>query len=198
MTNFQNDTSIGMLNRVRTDDPQAWIDFSIRCSEILGQWARWNGMQSADAEDLTHEALLIVLAKFRFFRHAGRGSLRAWLRAIAWRCQQKNRNRPDLIGRHQLQERCERAEHQIEELQEQFDRLQQLDLLRGCMAVVQQKVRPQTWEAFRLLAVENIPGPVVAEQLQIQVEAAYAARHRVQKLISVEFRKCRNSLSQDE
>lgn len=193
MKNFQLDTSLGLLNRVRSGDDQAWIDFSNRCSAVLQQWSRWNGLQPADAEDLTHDALLVVLAKIRDFRHAGRGSLRAWLRAIAWRCQRTSLARLDDVTRPEIIEKYRRSEYQIADLEDQFDQLQQLDLLRECMKVVQQRVRPQSWEAFRLLAVEGIPGPAAAAQLQMQTEAVHAAKNRIQKLISAEIRRRQNS-----
>lgn len=198
LNNFQLDTSLGMLNRVRSGDEQAWIDFSNRCAHILQNWARWNGLQLADAEDLTHEAMLVVLAKIRTFRHAGRGSLRAWLRAIAWRCHRNSLARSEDITRPEIIEKYRRLEYQIADLEEQFDQLQELDLLRECMQVVQQRVRPQSWEAFRLLAVEGIPGPAAAAQLHMQTEAVHAARNRVQKLLSAEIRRRRNSRLADD
>lgn len=198
MKNFQLDTSLGLLNRVRSGDDQAWIDFSNRCAAVLHQWARWNGLQLADAEDLTHEALLVVLAKIRDFRHAGRGSLRAWLRAIAWRCHRTSLARLDDVTDPEIIEKYRRSEYQIADLADQFDQLQQLDLLRECMSVVQQRVRPQSWEAFRLLAVEGIPGPAAAAQLHMQIEAVHAAKNRIQKLISTEIRRRQNSQPADD
>jgi RNA polymerase sigma factor (sigma-70 family) len=198
LNNFQLDTSLGLLNRVRSGEDQAWIDFSHRCAGVLYQWARWNGLQVADAEDLTHEAMLIVLAKIREFRHVGRGSLRAWLRAIAWRCLRTAQARQDDVNRPEIIQKYRRSESQIADLQEQFDRLQQLDLLRECMQAVQLRVRPRSWEAFRLLAVEGLSGPAAAAQLDMNVEAVHAAKDRVQKLISAEIRRRRNSRPADE
>ncbi|MFM7055655.1 MAG: RNA polymerase sigma factor [Planctomycetota bacterium] len=194
MNSFQLDTSLGLLKRVHSGDDQAWLDFSTRCAQMLHQWARWNGLQAADADDLTHEALLVVLKKVRDFKHSGRGSLRAWLRAIAWRCLRAAQAQHHDLARPEILEKFRRTEYQIADLEEQFDQLQQLDLLRECMRVVQQRVRPQAWEAFRLLAVDGIPGPVAAAQLQMQPEAVHAAKNRIQKLISAEIRRRRNSV----
>ncbi len=198
MNSSQLDTPLSLLNRVHTGDDQAWFDFSTRCAVILQQWARWNGLQAADAEDLTHDALLVVLAKVRDFRHAGRGSLRAWLRAIAWRCLRNAQARSADITRPEIIEKYRRTEYQITDLEEQFDQLQQLDLLRECMQVVRQRVRPQAWEAFRLLAVDGVSGPAAAAQLQMQPEAVHAAKNRVQKLISTEIRRRQNALPKDD
>lgn len=195
LKNFQLDTSLGLLNRVRSGDDQAWIDFSNRCAGILHRWARGNGLQLADAEDLTHESMLIVLKKIRDFRHSGRGSLRAWLRAIAWRCHRTSLARLDDVAHPEIIEKYRHLERQIADLEDQFDQLQQLDLLRECMQIVQQRVRPKSWEAFQLLAVEGVPGPTAAAQLHMRPEAIHAARNRVQKLISAEIRRRQNSKS---
>jgi RNA polymerase sigma-70 factor (ECF subfamily) len=190
------DTSLGMIHRVQSGDDVAWQEFAIRCASILEQWARWRGLQSADAEDIAQDGLLIVLARIRDFRHEGRGSLRAWLRAIAWRCVSQARPRAgtgSAADAHELQERYRRAEDHIAELEEHFDRLQQLDLLHQSMNAVRERVRPQTWEAFRLLMLEQLSGPDVAALLQMQPDAVYAAKARVQRLISAEIRRRQNN-----
>lgn len=194
LNTFQLDTSLGMLRRVQSGDGQAWSDFAARTAFILNQWARWKRLQTADAEDLTHDALLVVLAKIQSFKHSGRGSFRAWLRAIAWRCLCEANARNENLSRPDLADRYRRTEDQIVELEEQFDRLQQLDLLHSCMQSVRQRVRPQTWEAFRLLAMECLSGATVAAQLDMQVDAVHAAKARVQRLISAEIRRRQNFL----
>ncbi|MEY3173872.1 MAG: hypothetical protein RLZZ436_1786 [Planctomycetota bacterium] len=183
-----------MLRRVQSGDVQAWSDFAARAASILNQWARWKRLQTADAEDLTHDALLVVLAKIQSFKHSGRGSFRAWLRAIAWRCHCEANARHENLSRQSLADRYRRTEDQIAELEEQFDQLQQLDLLRCCMQSVQKRVRTQTWEAFRLLAIECLSGAAAAAQLEMQIDAVHAAKARVQKLISAELRRRQNFL----
>jgi RNA polymerase sigma factor (sigma-70 family) len=188
-----NDTSTGMINRVQAGDHQAWSQFANRCAVILEQWGLWKGLQPADAEDLSQDALLVVLSKINAFRHTGRGSLRAWLRAIAWRClcQVRGRNAPQSDP--ELLEMYLRSEEQIMQLEEDFDRLQQMQLLSDAMQLIKQRVRDRTWEAFRLTAIEHLPGPEAAQQLQMHVDAVYAAKLRVQRLVSTEIRRRQNS-----
>jgi len=194
---FQVDTSLGLLGRVRMGDEQAWTDLSVRCSKLLAQWAQWQGLQSADAEDLTQEALLVVLARIRRFRHRGRGSLRAWLRAIAWRCLCRARARSDRAATAELLEHYRRTESEISEIEQQFDDLQRLEVLQECMLAVQQRVRAQTWEAFRLLVLDAVPGPIAADRLNMQVQAVYAAKKRVQTLITTALNRRRMNLPAD-
>ncbi len=198
MKTSQLDTSLGMLRRVQSGDDQAWAEFATRAASILRHWARWKRLQVADAEDLTHDALLVVISKIQSFKHSGRGSFRAWLRAIAWRCLCEAHSEKEDLSRPELTERYRRAEDQIAELEEEFDRLQQLDLLKSCMLAVQHRVQAQTWDAFRLLTLEGLSGPATATQLSMQLDAVHAAKARVQKLISAEIRRRRNHSHREE
>ncbi|MGV2340884.1 MAG UNVERIFIED_CONTAM: RNA polymerase sigma factor [Planctomycetaceae bacterium] len=186
------DTSLGMLDRVRSGDDRAWSDFARKAAAILSQWARWKRLQAADADDLTHEALLVVISKIHSFKHSGRGSFRAWLRAIAWRCLCEAQNDKENLARPELAERYLRTEDQITDLEEEFDRIQQMELLRSCMLAVQRRVRTQTWEAFQLIAIEGLTGPAAAQQLNMQLDAVHAAKARIQKLLSAEIRRRQN------
>jgi RNA polymerase sigma factor (sigma-70 family) len=185
----QFDTSLGMLKRVQSGDDAAWTEFARRVAIIVTQWASWKRLQPADAEDLTHDTLLIVLAKIKDFKHCGRGSLRAWLRIIARRCFSRAQSSKKNIPHPELADRYRRTDDQITDLEAEFDRLQELDLLKSCMLSVKRRVRPQAWEAFHLLAVEGRSGQDAATQLNMQVDAVHAAKTRVQKLITGELRR---------
>lgn len=198
MKTSQLDTSLGVLGRVQAGDDRAWTEFATRAATILRHWARWKRLQIADAEDLTHDALLVVFSKIQGFKHSGRGSFRAWLRAIAWRCLCEAHSEKEDLARPELAERYREAEDQIAELDEEFDRLQQLDLLNSCMMTVQRRVQTQTWNAFRLVALEGLSGPAAAGQLSMQLDAVHAAKARVQRLISTEIRRRRNHLQTEE
>jgi len=51
------------------------------------------------------------------------------------------------------------------------------------MAEVKTRVRPHTWQAFELLALEHRSGADVAATLNIEVNTAYVARRKVQRMI---------------
>jgi RNA polymerase sigma-70 factor (ECF subfamily) len=54
------------------------------------------------------------------------------------------------------------------------------------MARVRERVEPGTWEAFRLTALEGLPGAEVARRLGKQVANVYVLRSNVQKLLKAE------------
>jgi RNA polymerase sigma-70 factor (ECF subfamily) len=55
------------------------------------------------------------------------------------------------------------------------------------MANVQPRVAGNTWEAFKLTAMEQLPPQEVADKLGMRVSQVYLAKHRVQKLIQEEI-----------
>jgi RNA polymerase sigma-70 factor (ECF subfamily) len=70
----------------------------------------------------------------------------------------------------------------LQRLEEEFDR----ELLEEAMARVRLRVAPQTWEAFRLTALEGRPGAEAADLIPMQVAQVFVAKRRVQKLLQEE------------
>lgn len=184
------DTSIGMLAGALAGDPVDWNRFAQHCQRVIALWCRGRILSEADRDDVVQESLLIVVMKVHQFRRQGRGSLRAWLRAIAWRCRcesvAKSSNAMQLQESHQ---QFAQASDRIDELEEEFERLRQLELLERCLESVRQRVQPSTWLAFQQLALQNVPGAQVAQQQGLSLEAVYAARWRVMGHLRSEWRR---------
>ena len=53
---------------------------------------------------------------------------------------------------------------------------------------VEQRVKPNTWEAFRLTAIENLQGVEVARRLNMDVSNVFVHKHRVLKMLEEEVR----------
>ena len=47
-------------------------------------------------------------------------------------------------------------------------------------------MEPHTWEAFRLTALEGLPGAATAERLSMKVASVFKAKSNVQKLLQEE------------
>jgi RNA polymerase sigma-70 factor (ECF subfamily) len=71
------------------------------------------------------------------------------------------------------------------DLQEEFRR----ELLDQAMARVKARVPSQTWDAFRLTALESFSGAAAAAQLQMRIAQVYLARSKVKKRIQEEVQK---------
>lgn len=184
------DTSTGMILQALSGDEKAWERFANHCQRVISGWCRSWKLSHEDRDDTVQESLLVVLVKVHDFRRTGRGSLRAWLKAVAWRCRceaiAKARNSQRL---QQIQQRFREATNEIEELEQEFERLYELERLERCLLAVRQRVTPQTWAAFQKHAIERIPAPKVAAELGVTVEVVYAARSRVLSLLRAEWRR---------
>jgi RNA polymerase sigma-70 factor (ECF subfamily) len=157
---------------------------------IYGWCRRW-AIQEADAQDVTQDVLLKLADKLRTFTYDPARSFRGWLKTLthhAWQNFLEGRRRhagaADPAVLEQLRSQ-EAGSDLLRRLDEEYDR----ELLAEAMARVQRRVAPHTWEAFRLTAVEDLPGAEVARRLGMQVAMVFIARSRVQKLIRQEVER---------
>jgi len=185
-------TSPTLLGRLRLnpDDRAAWTDFVARYNPLILSWCRRSGLQEADADDVAQQVLLLLAAKLRTFAYDPAKSFRAWLRTLT---------RHALSDYHESRQRgaagtgdsrildvlnnVEAREGLLAELDRQFD----LELLEAAAARVRLRVEPQTWDAFRLTALEGVAGDAAAQQLGLRLTAVYKAKSRVQSLIREEM-----------
>lgn len=186
------ETSLSLLERVRRGDEAAWTEFSVQCVSLLRHWCtRW-GMQHADVDDLIQDTLLIVLGRVGEFRRRGTGSFRSWIRTIAWRCWCDAVHRAERSMRPEVLARLKESLLARQALEQEFDLLLEAQMLEHAMTVVRQRVHGSTWDAFRLMALDNLTGEVAAERTGLKLNAVHAARYRVQRLISKEIRRQRD------
>ena len=181
-------TRPSLLVRLRDPrDQDAWRTFLDVYAPLIYGFGRKNGLQDADAADLTQAVLQAVSAGIgRLDYDPARGTFRGWLFGVA-------RNQ---LGKWRRGQRQPRASGDTEER----DRLAELpapaddasawwehEYKRQCFLVSAQRVRPQvadaSWQAFWQTAVEGrAPGDVAAE-LGLTVGALYTAKSRVLALI---------------
>jgi len=186
---FQPNTPVSLLDRVRRGDQVAWNEFSLQCSTMLRQWCVQWGLQTADADDLIQDTLLIVFSRIAEFRRRGAGSFRSWIRTIAWRCWCDAVARVERSMRAEVAVRFRDSLEARTSLEQEFQKLFENQILQQAMDIVKHRVQPSTWEAFRLTALENVGGEMAAEISGLQVNAVYAARFRVQRLITAEMQQ---------
>ncbi|WP_169980524.1 RNA polymerase sigma factor [Tautonia rosea] len=180
-------TSLSLLDRLRENphSEEAWAEFLARYGKVLYRWCRRWGLQPSDAEDVTQDTLLAVARQIKDFRYDPDGSFRAWMKTIAYRfwirvVERSSRQAAtggsaaleelaSVAARDDLARFCEAQAREVL-LEQAFDR-------------VRQRVSPSTWDAFRLTALEDLPGSEVARQLGLSVGDVYNARWRVQKFV---------------
>ncbi len=189
MQNQTFETPLSLLERLRENQHGAWDEFSAKYVQILKRWCASWGMQDNDTDDIIQETLMVVLARIPRFEHRGRGSFRAWMKTIAWRCWCDVVAKADRLKNTELSESLRETPEAYQALEVDFDKLVMHEMLQTSMSIVQRRVEPKTWDVFRLTALESVPSTDVAAQLGMQVDAVYAARCRVQRWITQEFKR---------
>jgi RNA polymerase sigma-70 factor (ECF subfamily) len=186
-------TSPTLLGRLRQDptDQAAWAQFVERYGRRIYAWCRKGDvLQEADAEDVTQMVLLRLAERMRGFDYDPARSFRGWLRTLthhAWSDFVEARQRG---GRSSGDSSTEAAlyglparDDLVARLEEQFDQ----EVLEEASARVRLRIDPETWEAFRLQAVEGLSGAETAQRLNRTVAAVFKARTRVQGLLRDEI-----------
>jgi RNA polymerase sigma factor (sigma-70 family) len=187
-------TRITLLGRLRSDptNQDVWAEFVEHYGPRIYAWCRKWHLQEADARDVTQNVLLKLADKMRTFTYDPSRSFRAWLKTLthhAWSDYLEVRRRPGqgsgdsgVIGLlHSIEARDDLLAH----LAVEFDR----EVLEEAMARVRLRVAPQTWEAFRLTALEGLSGAEAAARIPMQVAQVFVAKRRVQKMLTAEVAK---------
>jgi RNA polymerase sigma-70 factor (ECF subfamily) len=187
-------TRISLLGRLRRNptDQAAWAELIAHYGGKIHAWClRW-GLQEADAQDVTQDVLLKLAKAMEGFTYDPARSFRAWLKTLTNHALSDFlRGRPRIpqgSGDSQvldLLHSIEAREDLLQRLEEEFDR----ELLEVAMTRVRLRVAPQTWEAFRLTALEGLSGAEAAGRIPMQVAQVFVARRRVQNLLQEEVKK---------
>jgi RNA polymerase sigma-70 factor (ECF subfamily) len=187
-SSFSSQTSPTLLGRLRQEpaDQDAWGLFVERYGRLIYGWVRKWQMQEADAEDVTQMVLVRLAQRMKGFAYDPQKSFRGWLRTLtrhAWSDFVEARQRGGRASGDTAADEClgtlPARDDLVARLEEQFDR----EVLEEAEARVRLRVDPTTWEAFRLTAVEGLPGAEAARRLGRTVAAVFKAKTRVQALL---------------
>jgi RNA polymerase sigma factor (sigma-70 family) len=187
-------TRVSLLLRLKNQpqDQTAWQEFARRYEPRLQSWCKHWRLQEADVQDVTQTVLLQLLTKLQSFEYDPEGSFRAWLKTLAHHAWQ------DLIVRRQ-QLQTNVAETQTydvlatlaarDDFQDRMREAFDLEVMELAMERVQARVAPNTWEAFRLTALDDRPVTDVAAQLHMPLFSVYKAKSNVQKMLQEEVQR---------
>jgi RNA polymerase sigma factor (sigma-70 family) len=187
-------TSVTLLGRLRNDptDQAAWNEFVERYGRKIYGWCRHWNLQDADAEDVTQTVLLLLARKMSTFAYDPARSFRSWLKTLtqhAWSDFTTARKKADQgSGDTRIEEQLYNVaarDDLVTRLNAEFDQ----ELLETAMVRVRLRVRPQTWDAFRLTALEGLSGAAAAEQLKMRVATVFNAKSKVHRMLQEELGK---------
>jgi RNA polymerase sigma factor (sigma-70 family) len=181
-------TRVSLLARLagHPGDAGDWGSFVSLYGPAVIRWARRHGLQDSDAADVAQDVLLRFWGHAAKFRYDPDRSFRGYLRrmvlsAVAdWSAARRS----DVILPCDDQTRAILAEEPArEDLATRIERAFDTELLAIAMKEAEGRVSPRTWQAFRLLAIERLPGQEVASRLGMDLRHVYVARSEVQAMI---------------
>jgi RNA polymerase sigma-70 factor (ECF subfamily) len=188
-------TRPSLLIRVRDpQDAEAWGQFVALYGPLIYQFARKQGLQDADAADLTQIVLQAVIeAMKRLDYDPQRGSFRSWLYQVArnqlskFRAQQRKspRGSGDSDAQQMLDELPDADPGTIELWDREYER--QLFLWAG--ERVKARCDAASWQAFWRTAVDGQGAQEVARSVGMSVGAVYTARSRILDRIRKEIQQ---------
>ena len=182
------ETRPSLLLRVRDPaDQAAWREFTEIYRPVIVRLALQKGMQAADAEDVAQEVLAAVAKAVEQREHdPERAKFRTWLHRVASNAilDAVTRRRPDRgSGNSALQTALDRHEApggpDSDLLRLEYRR----EVFRWAARQVRAEFRQDTWDAFRLTAIEGRSIAAVAKELAKDTGAIYAARSRIMRRI---------------
>jgi RNA polymerase sigma-70 factor (ECF subfamily) len=171
-------TSLTLLNRLQQpDQPAAWTRFVTLYTPLLLGWAKRQGFQDADAQDLVQEVLLKLVRALPTYQRGDKESFRGWLfRVTVNQCRDFRRRKATraLAGAGGLPDVSDHD--RVSELEEtEYRRL----LVRRGLEVIRADFSETTFAAFTKVMVEGRSPADVAAELNLSVNAVFLARHRV-------------------
>lgn len=184
-----------LLSRVRDiNDAEAWRDFVADYGPLILKWCAKHGLQESDSADVVQDVLTRLITAMQTFEYnPGRGRFRGWLKTVTQNAIAdfvESRQRPgegsgdSIVGR--ILEAFE-APDSVAELSRAFEQQAEIELLREAEARVKLRVKPNTWDAWRLSIREEMKAPEIAKLLKLGVADVYVARSRVSKMLKEEI-----------
>lgn len=179
------DTRISLILRLpRSADGAAWREFVELYEPLILRFARARGLQTNDAQELVQRVFVAVAgAVERWQPDPSRGSFRAWLFRIARNQLIKQvtaRSREKSVGGTsnfvKLHQQLPGGAHDLEA---EIEREYRQAVFKLAAQRVRSSVQPQTWQAFSLSMIDEMPMQQVANALNISIGAVYIARSRV-------------------
>ncbi len=174
-----------LLARLHGDrDEAAWHEFVAIYRPLIYRLIRSRGLQDADAQELTQDALVAVARAIESDSPDFQGgSFRGWLSRIARNMMINflTRRRPGQqgAGGSDFQRLLSEQPAASEEQATVFDVEQKRELFRWAADQVRDSFHPATWQAFWRTTVDGEPIAQTANALGLSIGSAYAARSRV-------------------
>lgn len=177
-----------LLVRLRDRDEQAWHDFDFLYGPLIESWCAGAGVTDDVIHDIRQEVLRAVAQHISTFRRDRTGdTFRGWLWQITrnkirdhWRVE---RRRPQAQGGTEFHQRLLQLPDVLLSSSPPTSVAEERGIIHRALQLVRSEVAAHTFEAFRLVVIEEVPAPDVAKRLGMTTGAVYVAKSRVLKRI---------------
>lgn len=182
-------TSISLIQRLGMPESSEtdWERFNALYKPLLMFWAEKRlGLSRDEADDLTQEVLILMMAELPGFEFREGGSFRSWLRVVVLNkgrdYLRKKKRQPGTLDSGPMQKL--NAEDHVEFL---TDQEYNAHLARQALELMKNEFQESTWKACWLHVVDGLPANEISEQLGISGNAVYLAKARVLKRLREEL-----------
>jgi RNA polymerase sigma-70 factor (ECF subfamily) len=171
-----NPTSVSLLERLRASpDDAAWSRLVELYTPLVRSWLTRQGLQPADADDLTQDVLGVLVRELPGFSHDGRtGAFRRWLRNVTvnrlrvfWRTRRPAGDVESVLSQ---------LEDPASGLSRRWDEEHDRHVARRLLDIIRPEFESATWLAFRGLVLDGRPTAEVAAELGLTPNAVRIAK----------------------
>ena len=184
--------ALDYCRRFVATSPDAWRRFVAIYAPLVYGWCRRDGVQAGDAGDVVQDVFTKVFTAIGGFRHdQPSGTLRGWLRVICRNCLydrfRRDRGLPPAAGGTDAQLLLANLAEVEDESTVYTERR---GVVHRALELVRGEFETKTWQAFWLVAVEEISTAEAAERLGMKSGAVRQAKYMV-------LRRLRDELGAD-
>ena len=174
-------THTTLLGKLGEDNnPAAWDEFCVRYGELIRSFARRQGLQAADCDDVLQDVLIALSGSMRKFEYdPSRGKFRSYLKTIALRAiYKKFRQKQRPGGQGPMGDAVDDAAVDPE-TDQRWEEEWRHHHLRQAMRTIDNEFSDADRAAFRLYALGNRGAKETAEALGISADSVYQAKSRI-------------------
>jgi RNA polymerase sigma-70 factor, ECF subfamily len=183
-------TSLTLLERVKTNDPEGWRRLVRLYCPLVYRWCRRQQLHDDDAADISQEVFRTVAARIADFRRAHAGdSFRGWLwtitrHKIGDHFRQRDRQ-PRGLGGSAAQQRLLALPEQLPE--DDDSAADSCSLVHRALQLIHPEFEERTWQAFWRVTVSGHAARDVAADLGVTPDAVRMAKSRVLRRLRQEL-----------
>ncbi|WDE97940.1 sigma-70 family RNA polymerase sigma factor [Lentisphaera profundi] len=176
-----------LLQKLNAGSQVAWADFDQTYRKLILLRGRDRGLREDELDDLIQTVLINIFKQNSIFKYDGtKGRFRDYLKTII------DRRSFDLIRKRKnalesLNDLSDKgivlSSDDYDNAEKHWDEEWQKHLLEQAIQYISTEVQAQTITIFRLLSQQYYSPEQVADELDINVDAVYVAKHRMLKRI---------------